>query len=104
MIHGLSDQTETARDKVRCREFLPLQRHFRWPVTGGIRLAEVTATCFAPREVVLEVSGEIDLLTAPLLETALREQLAAVPRVVVLDFGGCHVLRRERHLRAARSP
>jgi hypothetical protein len=68
MVHGLSDQT--MRDEVRCREFLPLQRHFRWPATGYLPLAEVTARSFAPREVVLEVSGEIDLLTAPLLETA----------------------------------
>jgi anti-anti-sigma factor len=48
----------------------------------------VKARTFAPREVVLEIAGEIDLLTAPLLETALRRQLAAAPRIVVLDLQG----------------
>jgi anti-anti-sigma factor len=39
-------------------------------------------------QVTLAVAGELDLDTAPELETRLRECLAAHPRVLRLDFSG----------------
>jgi anti-anti-sigma factor len=88
MAHGLSDQTESTGDELSYRALIPMPRHFRWPATASPGPAQVTARTFAPREVVLEIAGEIDLLTAPLLEAALRGQLAAAPRIVVLDLQG----------------
>lgn len=36
--------------------------------------------------VVLEIAGEVDVATAPLLWSVVREQIAARPRIVVLDL------------------
>lgn len=40
------------------------------------------------RAVVVTVSGELDLLTAPAFEQALRRALAGRPPLVVVDLGG----------------
>ncbi|TVT51520.1 STAS domain-containing protein [Amycolatopsis rhizosphaerae] len=41
-----------------------------------------------PEVIVLTVSGELDMLTAPRLAASLEELLAAAPRTLVVDLGG----------------
>jgi anti-sigma B factor antagonist len=38
--------------------------------------------------IVVEVTGEIDMVTAPLLENAVRESLASRPDALVIDLSG----------------
>jgi anti-anti-sigma factor len=44
------------------------------------------------RTVILEVAGELDMLTAPQLETAAAEVLADHPQVLIIDLTGVRLL------------
>jgi anti-sigma B factor antagonist len=61
------------------------------PESGTMRADELITTSVEHRRqgvVVLVVRGEIDACTAPRLDTAIRQALAEMPAVLVLDFAG----------------
>lgn len=50
------------------------------------QLLRLTVACPAVGVCVVAVDGELDMLTAPLLDTCIRDQLAAVPTHLILDL------------------
>jgi anti-sigma B factor antagonist len=54
----------------------------------GEQLIQLTVSAPADGTCVLQVTGEVDMLTAPVLDSTVATQLASRPRTLVLDLTG----------------